>query len=71
VCAFFGGKAFELIRTLFVNGFWLQKETEEGCGTGQGGLQPEDVAPGTECYDYAADEGAEGGADEGAAEEPA
>ena len=65
------GEADEFVGALFVDGFRLQEEAEEGCGTGQGGLEPEDVAPGAECYDYAADEGAEGGADEGAAEEPA
>ena len=33
----------------------LQEEAEHGCGAGQGGLQPEDVAPGAERYDDAAD----------------
>jgi len=71
VGALFSGEADEFVGAFLVDGFGLQEEAEEGCGAGEGGLQPEDVAPGTECYDYAADEGAEGGADEGAAEEPA
>lgn len=54
-----------------MDGFWLQEEAEEGCGACEGGLQPEDVAPGTECDDDAADEGAKGGTNEGSAEEPA
>jgi len=71
VCALSSGEAFEFIGAFLVDRFGLQEEAEEGCGAGEGGLQPEDIAPGTECYYYAADEGAEGGANEGSAEEPA
>lgn len=38
--------------------FGLKEEDGDGCCAGESGLQPEDVAPGAEGDDYAADEGA-------------
>ena len=51
--------------------FGEEEDDEDGGETAQCGLEPEDVAPGAVGDDYAADEGAEGGANERAAEEPA
>jgi hypothetical protein len=52
------GEGGELVSAAVVDCFGLEEDDEEGCGAGEGGLQPEDVAPGAEGYDYAADEGA-------------
>lgn len=47
----------ELVCAPVVDRFGLEEDDEEGGGAGEGRLQPEDVAPGTEGDDYAADEG--------------
>lgn len=54
-----------------VDGLGEEEVGEDRADGGECGLQVEDYAPGGVGYDYAANEGAEGGADEGSGEEPA
>lgn len=57
--------------SLVVDGLREEEEDQDASETGEGRLQPEDVAPGAESDDDAANEGSEGGTDEGARHEPA
>lgn len=48
----------ELVGPAVVDCFGLEEDDEDGGEAGEGGLQPEDVAPGAEGDDDAADKGA-------------
>ncbi|KXT17322.1 hypothetical protein AC579_545 [Pseudocercospora musae] len=50
--------------------FWEEDNDEDAAEACEGGLEPEDVAPGYEGDDYAANEGTEGWADKSPGHEP-
>jgi len=65
-----GRERFDVVGAFLVNCFGEEEDDEDGGEGCEGGLEPENVAPGHKGDDDAADEGTKRGSDEGSTHEP-